>query len=143
MSTKKENKKTKKENKTMNENTMVINGEEWVKKSSIPKNEGCVMAAKVDSLPYKMVRTYSAGVFAGYVESLDGQHAVLRNARRIWYWDGAASLSELAMRGTSKPENCKFPCAVDRVELLNVIELIDITDLAAKSIAEVKEWTKH
>lgn len=127
----------------MNENTMVINGEEWVKKSSISQNEGYVMAAKFDGLPYKMVRTYSAGVFAGYVESHDGQHAVLRNARRIWYWDGAASLSELAMRGTSKPENCKFPCAVDRIELTNVIELIDITEAAAKSIAEVKEWTKH
>ena len=125
-----------------NMETMTINGEEWVKKSSIPANEGA-MAAKVDGLPYKMVRTYSAGVFAGYVESLDGQHAVLRNARRIWYWDGAASLSELATRGTSKPDNCKFPCAVNRVELTNVIELIDITDEAAKSIAEVAEWTQH
>lgn len=133
------------ENKKGNERnmeTMTINGEEWVKKSSIPANEGA-MAVKVDGLPYKMVRTYSAGVFAGYVESLDGQHAVLRNARRIWYWDGAASLSELATRGTSKPENCKFPCAVNRVELTNVIELIDITDEAAKSIAGVAEWTKN
>ena len=133
------------ENKKGNESNMeimTINGEEWVKKSSIPANEGA-LAAKVDGLQYKMVRTYSAGVFAGYVESLDGQHAVLRNARRIWYWDGAASLSELATRGTSKPENCKFPCAVNRVELTNVIELIDITDAAAKSIAGVAEWTKH
>lgn len=120
--------------------TMTINGEEWVKKSSIPESTGA-MAAKVDGLPYKMVRTYSAGVFAGYVESLDGQHAVLRNARRIWYWEGAASLSELATHGTSKPENCKFPCAVDRVELTNVIELIDITEKAKKSIDGVKVWS--
>lgn len=122
--------------------TMTINGEEWVKKSSIPRSTGA-MAAKVNGLPYKMVRTYSAGVFAGYVESLDGQHAVLRNARRIWYWDGAASLSELATRGTSKPDNCKFPCAVDRVELTQVIELIDITEEAEKSIKGVAEWTMH
>lgn len=122
--------------------TMTINGEEWVKKSSIPENTG-VVAAKVDGLPYKMVRTYSAGVFAGYVESLDGQHAILRNARRIWYWDGAASLSELATKGTSKPGNCKFPCEVNRIELTNVIELIDITETAEKSIKGVAEWTQH
>lgn len=121
--------------------TMTINGEEWVKKSSIAAETA--MAAKVNGLPYKMVRTYSAGVFAGYLESLDGTHAVLRNARRIWYWDGAASLSELATKGTSKPENCKFPCEVDRVELTQVIELIDITEAAAKSIKDVKVWTAH
>ena len=121
--------------------TMTINGEEWVKKSSIDAETS--MAAKVNGLPYKMVRTYSAGVFAGYLESLDGTHAVLRNARRIWYWDGAASLSELATKGTSKPENCKFPCEVDRVELTQVIELIDITEAAAKSIKDVKVWTAH
>lgn len=123
--------------------TMVINGEEWVKKSSIPEETTSAMAAKVNGLPYKMVRTYSAGVFAGYLESLNGMHAVLRNARRIWYWDGAASLSELATKGTSKPEKCKFPCEVDRVELTQVIELIDITEAAAKSIKEVKVWTAH
>lgn len=123
--------------------TMTINGEEWVKTSSIPEKNTGAMAAKVDGLPYKMVRTYSAGVFAGYVESLEGQHAVLRNARRIWYWDGAASLSELATKGTSKPENCKFPCEVNRIELTNVIELIDITEEAEKSIKGVAEWTQH
>lgn len=122
--------------------TMTINGEEWVKKSSIPESTGA-MAAKVDGLSYKMVRTCSAGVFAGYVESLDGKYAVLRNARRIWYWDGAASLSELATKGTSEPNNCKFPCAVDRVELTDVIELIDITEEAKRSIDEVPVWTRH
>ena len=112
------------------------------KKYTALENTGA-MAAKVDGLPYKMVRTYSAGVFAGYVESLDGQHAVLRNARRIWYWDGAATLSELATRGTSKPEKCKFPCEVNRIELTNVIELIDITETAEKSSKGVAEWTEH
>ena len=48
---------------------------------------------------YKIVRTYSAGVFAGEVESIDGKTVVIKNARRLWYWKGAASLSELAVRG--------------------------------------------
>ena len=35
---------------------------------------------------YCMVRTYSAGVFAGILKKLDGKEAVLTNARRIWFW---------------------------------------------------------
>ena len=89
---------------------------------------------------YVIVRTHAAGVFAGELESRSGQEVVLTNARRIWYWDGAASLSQLAMEGTSKPENCKFPCAVNRVELLQAIEILDVTPEARKSIEGVKAW---
>lgn len=91
-------------------------------------------------MKYVIVRTYSAGVFAGYLESRNGQEVVLRNARRIWYWEGAASLSQLSVHGTSKPDSCKFPCEVDRVELLQAIEILDVTEKARKSIASVKEW---
>lgn len=89
---------------------------------------------------YVICRTYSAGVFAGYLVSRKGQEVVLTNARRIWYWDGAASLSQLAMTGTSKPENCKFPIAVNRVELLQAIEILDVTPEARKSIEGVPVW---
>ena len=92
-------------------------------------------------MDYKIVRTYSAGVFAGYLESKNGQEVVLRDARRLWYWDGAASLSQLAMEGVSKPENCKFPCEVSRVELFQVIEILDVTDTAKNSIAKVPIWS--
>ena len=67
---------------------------------------------------YVIVRTYSAGVFAGTLVSRTGQEVVLRNARRLWFWSGAASLSQLAMEGTQDPANCKFPCEVECVELL-------------------------
>lgn len=91
-------------------------------------------------MKYVIVRTQSAGVFAGELESRTGQEVVLRNARRIWYWAGAASLSQLAVEGTSRPQDCKFPCAVDRVELLQAIEILDVTDKARESIQGVKEW---
>jgi hypothetical protein len=58
----------------------------------------------------------------------------------MWYWDGAASLSQLATDGTTKPLNCKFPCEVDRVELLQVIEIIPITEKAKESISGVPIW---
>lgn len=121
----------------MEKDKIIVDGVEYVRADSIQNN---ALATELDGMPYCMVRTYSAGVFAGYVESREGKEATLRNARRIWYWDGAASLSQLATDGTSKPENCKFPCPVDRVTLTEVIEIIPITKRAKKSIEEVAVW---
>ena len=98
-------------------------------------------ATELNGMKYIICRTYSAGVFAGYLESRNGQEVVLRKARRLWYWEGAASLSQAATDGFSKPNSCKFPCEVDRVELLNAIELLDCTSKAQASIASVKVWT--
>ena len=105
-----------------------INGEIYVKKHS-------------DDSRYVIVRTYSAGVFAGYLESRKGSEVVMVDARRLWRWAGAATLSELAMKGTSNPDECKFPCTVDRVELLDAIEIIDVTTQAQKSIEDVAVWS--
>lgn len=94
-----------------------------------------------EGMKYAIVRTNSAGVFAGYIESRNGREVVMRDARRIWFWSGAASLSQLAMEGTKNPEKCKFPCEVDRVELLEVIEILDATPEAKKSIQGVPVWS--
>lgn len=99
-------------------------------------------AAPKKKKPYVIVRTYSAGVFAGILESRKGREVVLSDARRIWYWDGAATLSQLAMEGTKAPNNCKFPQAVDRVELLEAVEILNTTEDAEKSIREVPVWRK-
>lgn len=104
--------------------------------------DGVVYVPKqqTDELPYCIVRTRSAGVFAGYVEHRDGQEVVLLAARRIWQWKGSASLSQLAQSGTSCPAGCKFPEEVDRVVLLEAIEILDCTPAGKKSIAEVPIW---
>jgi hypothetical protein len=87
-----------------------------------------------------MVRTNSAGVFAGELATQNGKECLLKNARRIWYWAGAASLSQLAMEGTKSPKECKFPCAVGEVFLTEVIEIIPMSQRAIESIATVPEW---
>jgi hypothetical protein len=91
---------------------------------------------------YVIVRTYSAGVFAGTMEKKEGKEVTLTDARRLWYWDGAASLSQLAVDGTKNPENCKFPVAVPRVLLTEAIEILDVTPAARKSIEAVPVWKK-
>ena len=91
---------------------------------------------------YVIVRTRSAGVFAGNLKSYDNQvrESVLTNARRLWYWAGAASLSQLAVSGTSRPKDCKFPVAVPSVTLAEVIEILDVTPEAETSIKAVPVW---
>lgn len=91
-------------------------------------------------MKYVIIRTESAGVFAGEMESRKGREVTLLNARRLWYWAGAASLSQLAMEGTSLPGKCRFPTAVDRVVLLEAIEILDVTKIARDSITKVPVW---
>lgn len=117
-------------------NELEINGIVYVPKDSVNQ-----MAPQLDGMEYCMVRTFSAGVFAGYIESRNGKEIVLRRARRIWRWAGAASLSQLATDGTSNPNDCKFPAAVDRVILTEVIEIIPMTNKAKESIEGVPVWT--
>jgi hypothetical protein len=88
-----------------------------------------------------IVRTYSAGVFAGEMVSREGREVVLSNARRLWYWEGAASLSELSVKGTSNPAGCRFPVPVPEVLLLEAIEILPLSAKAAASIDAVPVWT--
>jgi len=89
---------------------------------------------------YVIVRAENAGVFAGTLEEKAGDEVVLANARRIWYWDGAASLSQLAFVGTSKPNKCKFPASLEKILVLGVIEIIPCTMRAKESIEGVPVW---
>lgn len=116
--------------------TLTVNGVEYVEKGSSTS----LPAESLDGMKYVIVRTYSAGVFAGFLKSRNGQEVILKKARRLWSWAGAASLSQLAVDGTSKPSECKFPTEVDQVELLQAIEILDVTAKAKASIEGVKVW---
>ena len=89
---------------------------------------------------YVIVRTYSAGVFFGIIESQNGKEVSMLNVRRLWYWSGAASLSQLAIDGVANPKDCKFPQALERDKLMEVIEIIPVTEKAKTSIDGVAIW---
>ena len=91
---------------------------------------------------YCVVRGKYFGVFAGTVEIVDGNRVLLKDARRLWYWDGAASLSQLALEGVKRPENCKFTVTVQSVLLLDVIEIIPASEEAMRNISEVPVWKR-
>lgn len=87
-----------------------------------------------------IIRADRAGVFFGTLREKNGNEVVLTDCRRLWYWDGAASISQLAVEGTKKPDNCKFTMEVPTITILGVIEIIPCTDEAIKSIQGVSVW---
>lgn len=116
-------------------NEIEVNGVKYVKKGSEQ-----VQAVDSDGLEYVIIRATAAGVFAGYLEDDSDDVVTLVNARRLWYWSGAASLSQLANEGVKKPNDCKFPAPNARIKVLGVIENIPATEAARKSIEGVKVW---
>lgn len=88
-----------------------------------------------------IVRADRAGIFFGTLAEKEGNEVNLKNARRLWYWDGACSISELAATGTTRPDRCKFAVAVQSITILGVIEIIPCTEEAVKSIESVPVWS--
>jgi len=102
-----------------------------------------VLVKKAKQKKFVIVRTCVMGVFAGFLEPESTETIkVLTDARRLWFWSGAASLSQLAVDGVKNPTQCKFPAAVPRVELTspNGFEVLDVTPAAKASIDGVPAW---
>lgn len=87
-----------------------------------------------------IVRGDRSGIFYGTLKEKNGSEVTLEKCRRLWYWNGAASISQLAFEGTSKPKDCKFTVTVDEIVIMDAIEIIPCTNIAIESIEGVKEW---
>lgn len=87
-----------------------------------------------------IIRGDRSGVFYGTLAGKKGTEVKLSNCRRLWYWEGAASISQLASEGTQNPGGCKFTVTVSEIIITDVIEIILCTDTAIRSIEEVREW---
>lgn len=105
-----------------------------------------VRGDKLDGLDLVLVRSYGAGVFYGYLKEkkaeLNGVNITLLQARRIFYWDGACSLTQVAIDGTAAPDNCKITDPIDNHFIANVIEILPISIKAEKILNGVKSWKK-
>lgn len=88
-----------------------------------------------------IIRGDRSGVFFGTLVRREGREVELKDCRRLWYWDGAASINQLAAEGTHAPANCKFTVTIDNIEILDAIEVIVCRDEAIKSIEAVVSWT--
>ena len=95
---------------------------------------------KSNSLGYVIVRCRDAGVHCGEYVRHSGREVVLNNSRRIWYWAGAASLSEIAVHGCKNPASCKITLAVPAVTLLEACEIIACLPAGEKFLREAGPW---
>ena len=119
----------------MEKNEIELNGVIYIPKDSVNNR-----AAKLKGMDYVLIRTYSAGVHFGYLEKRDGKEVTLRQSRRIRYWKGACSLSQIAVDGVNAPKDCKIAMEVDSITLTEAIEIIPMTDKAKFSLKKVKIW---
>jgi len=111
----------------LKENSVIIDGIEYEKKQP-PLSDFCI------------IRTYSAGVFAGYVKEKRGHELDLTDVIRLHYWGGACSLSQLSQEGVKEPNVCRFSVVVPFQTVNGWIEIIPCTAAAEKNIKGVKTW---
>ena len=93
-----------------------------------------------------IIRSYGAGVFFGIlneVEKCEDKYTVeLLQCRRLWYWDGACSITQLAVEGTKEPGNCQFTITEPSIVVSSVMEIHECTDEAVDIIKNVAEWKR-
>ena len=95
---------------------------------------------KINENQYYIVRTNRAGVFFGKIKEYSKDEVTMTDVRKIWHWDGACAVEQLAIDGTKKPNNCNFTVIVSEMAVLEPIQIIPCTEKAAKSLAGVPEW---
>ena len=91
---------------------------------------------------YYIVRCDSAGVFFGKIKERNGSEATMTEVRKLWSWDGACAVEQLAQDGTKAPGNCCFTVTIHEMTVLSAIQIIPCTDAASVSLRGVKEWKR-
>lgn len=119
--------------------TILIDEIEYIRKDKV-KNRS--EAKDKDGYPFVLVRTYSAGVYFGWLKEEKGDEVVLVDARNIWYWDGACSLMQIANDGVKNTEDSKFTQSVSEIKLKGVISIIPCTQEAQDNLLSVKIWER-
>ena len=94
-----------------------------------------------------LIRADRAGVFFGELIAKDGQEATLKDARRIYYWNGATEccqavryIPSIATEGIAS--GSRVTVSVPQVTILNVIEIYLLTDKAIEKLYEWPVWRK-
>ena len=119
-------------------NEIEINGVAYVRKDAATS----FPAVNTDGLPCVIVAAGIGGIHYGFLKSRVGTEVVLLQARRIQYWNGAASISEMAIRGVSKPDDCRFSAAVPEITLTQAVEILPVSTSAQANLSGVPIWTR-
>ena len=88
-----------------------------------------------------VVRAEGAGVFFGTLVGKEGNEVQLKDARKLYYWSGAKTVEDLAVKGVKYPDNCQFTIVVDNIIINNYIQILPCTKKASISLKNVSIWT--
>lgn len=91
---------------------------------------------------YYIVRGDLSGVFFGQVTARNGKEVELRNVRKLWYWDGACAVEQLAVDGVIAPDRCKFTVVVPEMTITDAIQIVPCSDRAVKALSGVRVWKR-
>jgi len=108
---------------------ITLNGKQY-QEVCVPSKTGVVL-----------IRTYSAGVHFGTIKERNGKEVTLVNARRLWSWQGACSLNQVAVDGVNI-KNSNISVVVPEITLTEAIEIIPMTEAAAQQMMGAKPWKK-
>lgn len=116
--------------------TIRIDDVEYVRADEVEQT-----AADMDGMPYVIIRSDRAGVFAGYLVSNDDANNIVIMDRciRLWRWTGC-SLSQVAQDGVAGTGENKFAMPVDGHKIHGVIEVLPCTEKARLAIRSVQTW---
>ncbi len=89
---------------------------------------------------YYIVRANGAGVFFGKIKSRTGDEIEMKEVRKIWKWDGACAVEQIALDGVKIPRECKFTVTVPEMTIYNVLQIIKCSPDAIAIIKAVPEW---
>ena len=97
---------------------------------------------KINENQFYVVRTTNAGVFFGKIKEANHDEVTMTEVRKIWHWEGACAVEQLAMDGTARPNTCKFTVVVPEMTIMSPIQIIPCTEKATASLAGVAVWQR-
>ena len=97
---------------------------------------------KINENQYYIVRTSRAGVFFGKIKEATHEEVTMTDVRKVWHWDGACAVEQLALEGVKRPDNCKFTVTIPEMTISDPIQIIPCTEKATNSLAGVAVWKR-
>ena len=97
---------------------------------------------KINENQYYIVRTNRAGVFFGKIKEKSADEVTMIDVRKLWHWEGACAVEQLAMDGTKKPSGCNFTVIVPEMTVAEPIQIIPCTEKATESLSGVAVWQR-
>ena len=91
-------------------------------------------------MAYSIIRSDRFGVYFAEVKEQNETTIVLKNVRNIHYWDGAASVLQLATDPTKLRLETRITMSVDELTITDRVMVIPCTEVAELFLKEFPVW---